>query len=137
MIYLMPTQPSLPNNLTKTFAKRFEKAAGKISSIVGSPYWFFFSVLMVIVWFPTGFFLGWNEIWHLYINTSTTILTFLMMSLLHASQGKWERKMERDQEKEKAALKKLVTEALSEEKEVQKEDIKAPVVINETINSLK
>ena len=74
--------------------KVFEKMAIKVSKVVGSPYWFVFSVMLVVIWFPSGFFIGFNEIWHLLINSTTTILTFLMMSLLHASQSKWERRME-------------------------------------------
>lgn len=81
--------------------------SSSVSKIVGSPVWFFFSVIMVIIWFFSGFFVGFGEMWHLAINSTTTILTFLMMSLLHASQSKWESKMERLQSKEKSALKQI------------------------------
>ena len=92
----------------KAFQKKFSHIAKKASALVGSPYWFFFSVTLVVVWFPTGFWLGWGEIWHLMINSTTTILTFLMMSLLHASQSKWEKRMEEMQVFSQKELKKIL-----------------------------
>ncbi|OGC54207.1 hypothetical protein A3B64_03685 [candidate division WWE3 bacterium RIFCSPLOWO2_01_FULL_37_24] len=73
----------------------FYKWAVNVSKTVGSPYWLFFSITLVLIWFPSGFIIGFNDSWHLLINTTTTILTFIMMSLLHASQSRWEEKIER------------------------------------------
>lgn len=89
----------------KFMEKGFEKLALKVSRVVGSPYWFVFSLLMVLIWAPSGFVIGFNEIWHLIINTSTTILTFLMMALLHSSQSKWEKQMDQMQMKQERILK--------------------------------
>jgi len=91
-------------------AKKFSNWSEAVSEIVGSPYWFGFSVLIILVWLPSGFFFGFNEIWHLLINTTTTILTFLMMSLLHASQSEWEKKMDRIQDREKEILRAISKE---------------------------
>ena len=87
--------------------KAFQKLATRIDEIVGSPFWFAFSVLMVIVWFFSGFRIGFGETWQLIINTTTTILTFLMISLLHSSQHKWEQKMERMQYREASKIKEI------------------------------
>lgn len=103
-----PTNKQSPNVKKKSpFLKGFEKFSAKVSDAVGSPYWFLLSILLILMWFPTGFFIGFNEIWHLYINSTTTILTFLMMSLLHTSQKKWEKKMEDLQKREGHDLKNL------------------------------
>ena len=96
-----------PIKKKSAFMRSFEKISAKVSDTVGSPYWFFFSILLIIIWFPSGFFIGFDELWHLYINTTTTILTFLMMSLLHTSQKKWEKKMENLQRREGHDLKDL------------------------------
>ena len=93
-------QANHPGKLTR----KFERWADRVSDVVGSPWWFAFSVFIIIVWIPSGFFLGFGEIWHLLINTTTTIFTFLMMALLHSSQSKWERRMERLQVKEKSEI---------------------------------
>ena len=87
--------------------KKFQTISDFVSNIAGSPFWFVFSVLLVITWFFSGFIIGFTEIWQLIINTSTTILTFLMISLLHSSQKKWEGRMERLQDREATTIKKI------------------------------
>src|SRR3990167_6232941 len=119
----MPTD--LPNNKKSKTIKKFRKFADFTNRIVGSPYWFMLSILLVLIWLPSGIFFGWGEIWHLLINTTTTILTFLMMSLLHASQSKWEERMDRLQEKELKALREEMSlqKEMREEKEEEKEAV--------------
>lgn len=112
---LLPTEKK-PNKLEK----KFKWIAEKTNNIVGSPYWFVFSLVLVIVWLPSGFLLGFNEIWHLIINTTTTILTFLMISLLHSSQTKWEDKIDK-------LLNKEVTQIKEIKKETKKIALEKPV----------
>ncbi len=86
----------LPGNATETkgsIYKYFETLSDVVDSVIGTPYWFGFSLIIILVWLPSGFFIGFGEIWHLIINTTTTILTFIMMALLHASESKWEKRM--------------------------------------------
>lgn len=89
---------------------RFEKIAQRINRIVGSPHWFFFSIALIIIWLPTGLIFGFGDTWQLVINTTTTILTFLMVSLLQTSQNTWEKRMDEDQEREKRNLKIILEE---------------------------
>lgn len=86
--------------MPKKINSYFENLAEFVSSIVGSPYWFAWSLLVIIMWFPSKFVFKSEELWHLFINTFTTILTFLMMSLLHSSQSKWEKKIEEMEKKQ-------------------------------------
>ena len=102
--------PYLPNKIKKKskLTKTFEKFAEYINRIIGSPYWFIFSLLLVIIWLPSGIIFKLEpEIWYLMINTSTTILTFLMMALLHASQKRWEDRMEKMQQKENTNIRQI------------------------------
>lgn len=98
-----------PSNIKKhgKLHKKFQSFADSVNGVVGSPYWFVFSVIMVITWFFSGFFLNFSETWQLMINTTTTILTFLMISLLHSSQKKWEDKIERLQDREASTIKEI------------------------------
>lgn len=96
--------PKSPKDKSKT-TKKFERISDRVSGVVGSPYWFIFSLIIIFIWLPSGFFLGWGEIWHLLINTTTTILTFLMVALLHSSQSRWEDRMERLQQRETSEIK--------------------------------
>ena len=98
----MPILPNKPKK--KSFAKKFEVISARMSSVVGSPFWFIFSVSIVFAWLLSGPFFNWGETWQLIINTTTTILTFIMMSLLHSSQSKWEDRMEKLQQKERTNL---------------------------------
>jgi low affinity Fe/Cu permease len=99
----------MPNNKTShsRLTRKFQKFADKVSKIAGSPWWFIFSIVLVVLWLPTGLFLGFGEIWHLLINTTTTILTFLMIALLHASQNRWEGKIERMQKREESDIEEI------------------------------
>lgn len=107
------------HNKAPSLEKKFGFLAEKVNDVVGSPYWFVFSLMIIIVWIPSGLILGFGEIWHLLINTTTTILTFLMMSLLHASQSEWERKMERLQQYERSSIKELATGTAQISKDVK------------------
>lgn len=97
----------------------FEKFAERINRVVGSPMWFVFSILLILLWIPSGFIFGWGDTWQLIINTTTTILTFLMVSLLQTSQNRWEKKMEADQVKEKHNLKVILEEIARLEGEIK------------------
>jgi low affinity Fe/Cu permease len=121
--------------------KKFYKISDKVSGVVGSPYWFIFSLLIILIWIPSGFFLGWGEIWHLLINTTTTILTFLMVALLHSSQSRWEKKMEKLQQRESTEIKALgkTTKKIaydSGEKVVKPEEIEMEETAKELVGSL-
>lgn len=91
-------------SVAKRVSGKFELLADVVDRIIGTPYWFAFSLAIIFVWVPSGFIVGFGEIWHLMINTTTTILTFIMMSLLHASESKWEARMEKMEESQRVAL---------------------------------
>jgi len=104
------SQSKNSNKRKKTNGERFHNWSDRVSKVVGSSYWFILSFLLVLIWLPSGLFFNFNEIWHLLINTTTTILTFLMMSLLHASQDQWEGKMDRTQDREREDLRAIKKE---------------------------
>ena len=64
---------------------RFSKAA---SRTMGRPGAFSLAVLVVAAWAITGPLFGYSEAWQLTINTVTTIVTFLMVFLIHAQQNR-------------------------------------------------
>ena len=111
-VMIKPTQKTnvTSNKPFNRAYKKFNEWSKSIDRIVGSPYWFVFPAILILIWLPSGIFFGFNEIWHLIINTTTTILTFLMMSLLHASQSEWEKKMDRIQDREKEILRAISKE---------------------------
>jgi low affinity Fe/Cu permease len=66
----------------------FRKIAAKISYITGSAGAFIFAFLVVAVWALTGPLFGFSDTWQLFINTGTTIMTFLMVFLIQNTQNR-------------------------------------------------
>lgn len=65
----------------------FFKFARATSNLVAHPFMFLLAVLSVVAWAALGPVLHFSEGWQLWINTVTTILTFLMVFLLQHTQN--------------------------------------------------
>lgn len=68
--------------------KLFSKFATKTSKLAGKPATFVLAVTLVVAWAATGPLFGFSDVWQLVINTSTTIITFLMIFVLQNSQNR-------------------------------------------------
>lgn len=66
----------------------FESFANKSSKAVGSSKAFIIAILIIIFWLFSGLFFDWSEMHSLFINTFTTIISFLLLFLLQYSQSK-------------------------------------------------
>jgi low affinity Fe/Cu permease len=66
----------------------FRKFAAATSHVVGSPWAFLTAFLIVVAWALSGPLFGWSDSWQLVINTSTTIVTFLMVFLIQNTQNR-------------------------------------------------
>jgi len=66
----------------------FEIISGKITKAVGSAGAFITAGAVVLLWLASGPFFHYSETWQLIINTSTTIVTFLMVFIIQQSQNK-------------------------------------------------
>ena len=66
----------------------FERFANKMTAFTGSSIAFILAFLTIIVWAVSGPIFGYSETWQLVINTSTTIITFLMVFLIQKTQNK-------------------------------------------------
>ena len=66
----------------------FHTFAQRISQAVGSPWASVLAMLTIIVWAATGPAFGFSDTWQLVINTSTTIVTFLMVFLIQNTQNR-------------------------------------------------
>ena len=69
-------------------SKLFTKFANAVAAGTGSPYAFIGCVMFVVVWAVTGPLFGFSDTWQLVINTSTTIITFLMVFLIQNTQNR-------------------------------------------------
>jgi len=66
----------------------FRRIASRTSHGVGSPWAFVAALSIVIVWALTGPIFHFSDTWQLVINTSTTIVTFLMVFLIQNSTNR-------------------------------------------------
>lgn len=73
---------------SKTNNSFFEKFASSITKHAGSTVVFVTACLIVILWLISGPFFHFSDTWQLIINTSTTIITFLMVFLIQKTQNK-------------------------------------------------
>ncbi|MCY7391540.1 MAG: low affinity iron permease family protein [Leptolyngbyaceae cyanobacterium CAN_BIN12] len=66
----------------------FRQFSQKTSHLVGTPGAFFLAGTVVIIWAVTGPLFHFSDTWQLVINTSTTIVTFLMVFLIQNTQNR-------------------------------------------------
>lgn len=71
----------------------FSKFAVGTADRVGSSIAFFFATAVIGVWALTGPLFGYSDTWQLWINTGTTIVTFLMVFLIQYTQNRDTRSM--------------------------------------------
>jgi len=66
----------------------FHKIAMRVSNVAGSPLTFISAFLIIVLWASTGSLFNFSDTWQLIINTSTTIVTFLMVFLIQNTQNR-------------------------------------------------
>jgi low affinity Fe/Cu permease len=71
-----------------SFARAFTQIASSVAHWTGKPLTFIACVLLVVVWAATGPMFHYSDTWQLVINTSTTIVTFLMVFLIQNTQNR-------------------------------------------------
>ncbi len=65
-----------------------EKFSHQATQATGTSMAFVMAVLVIVVWGITGPIFRYSDTWQLVINTSTTIVTFLMVFLIQRAQNK-------------------------------------------------
>jgi low affinity Fe/Cu permease len=66
----------------------FDRAAAYVARLMGHASAFALACLVILAWVAMGPFLGFSDTWQLAINTSTTIVTFLMVFLIQNTQSR-------------------------------------------------
>jgi low affinity Fe/Cu permease len=74
--------------LARTPLSLFTRLAKGTSRLAGRPLTFALVVLVVLAWAVSGPLFGYSDTWQLTINTLTTIVTFLMVFLIQATQNR-------------------------------------------------
>jgi low affinity Fe/Cu permease len=66
----------------------FRRVAHRTSEVVGHPNSFLAASALIVGWLLTGPLFHYSDTWQLVINTSTTIVTFLMVFLIQNTQNR-------------------------------------------------
>ena len=66
----------------------FRHLAEKAAHAVGSYWAFLIALLTIVLWALTGPYFNYSDTWQLFINTGTTIVTFLMVFLIQNTQNR-------------------------------------------------
>jgi low affinity Fe/Cu permease len=65
----------------------FSKFCRRVACDVGKPWAFLFALSGVLIWVISGPAFHYSDTWQLVINTSTTIITFLIVFLIQNTQN--------------------------------------------------
>jgi low affinity Fe/Cu permease len=67
---------------------RFDHLAAAVAKAVGSPYTFFGALAIVIAWLLAGPVFQFSNTWQLFINTTTTVVTNLIVFLIQNTENR-------------------------------------------------
>jgi low affinity Fe/Cu permease len=67
---------------------RFTRLAKATARMTGRPSTFILAVGVIFAWLVTGPMFRFSDTWQLVINTGTTVITFLMVFLIQATQNR-------------------------------------------------
>lgn len=84
----LPEMPGIAAPKKRNLHYYFEAFSSRALSFTGNTYGFIGALFIVILWGICGPIFHYSEKWQLVINTSTTIITFLMVFLIQKSQNK-------------------------------------------------
>ena len=68
--------------------EQFRKLAEHAAFAVGTYWAFLIAFIVVVLWAITGPYFAYSDTWQLFINTGTTIITFLMVFLIQNTQNR-------------------------------------------------
>jgi low affinity Fe/Cu permease len=67
---------------------RFSFLARRVAVLAGRPWVFLAALLAIVLWALSGPVFGFSDTWQLVVNTTTTIITFLMVFVIQNTQNR-------------------------------------------------
>ena len=83
-----PAGHDAPHAGSTGLRERFNRAADRVTNALGSLPALGASVLLVVVWALTGPIFHFSDTWQLFINTTTTVVTFWMVFVIQNSANR-------------------------------------------------
>lgn len=88
---IIPADSTVRSNIQPVSFQRFSSG---VSTRAGSPYALILAISLIIGWALTGPLFNYSDTWQLVINTTTTIVTFLMVFAIQNTQNRDSRAMQ-------------------------------------------
>ena len=66
----------------------FTRFASGASSLIGRPWMFMSAVALLVLWGLSGPLFGFGDTWQLVINTTTSLITFLVVFIIQNTQNR-------------------------------------------------
>ena len=66
----------------------FRKISQTVAAIAGNAKTFVVAICLILLWLLSGSLFNYSDTWQLVINTTTTIITFLMVFLIQNTQNR-------------------------------------------------
>ena len=70
------------------FDRLFTRISSTVAQWAGQPLTFILALFGIVIWGASGPLFGWSDTWQLVVNTTTTIITFLMVFVIQNSQNR-------------------------------------------------
>ena len=67
---------------------RFSQLARRVANLSGRPATFLAASAAILLWALSGPFFGFSDTWQLIVNTSTIVITFLMVFIIQSTQNR-------------------------------------------------
>jgi low affinity Fe/Cu permease len=67
---------------------RFSRLARRVAALSGRPVAFLLALGAIVLWGLSGPLFGFSDTWQLIVNTTTTIITFLMVFIIQSTQNR-------------------------------------------------
>ena len=83
-----PSAPPATANVPSPMYEVFRRFSHRVSHATGTPWAFAVAAAVVVAWALMGPIFHFSDTWQLVINTSTTIVTFLMVFLIQNTQNR-------------------------------------------------
>ncbi len=104
-----------------TTSERFETIADRVSTAAGRPVTWLVCCGLIVVWAASGPLLHFSDTWQLVVNTTTTIITFLMVFLIQSTQNRDTKAMQTKLDELLRAIKDARPEYIGVEQRSEKE----------------
>lgn len=100
----------------------FDRFAGTFSKLTGKAAAFAGAITVILIWALSGPLMGFSDTWQLIINTTTTLITFLMVFLIQNTQNRADTALQKKLDAQSKALRDVMVHLQNPDADTDFED---------------